>query len=73
MCASFRHFRQLHGVFLGSRPFYLATSCTIDVILLDITNAIQSWSTLAGYEELLGGFTLIRNGEIFERKINKVI
>ena len=36
---------------------------TVNVILLDIGNAFQIWSTLAGYERLDGGFEQIRNGE----------
>ena len=36
---------------------------SVNVILLDIVNAFQIWSTLAGYERLDRGFEQIRNGE----------
>ena len=36
---------------------------SVTVILLDIVNAFQIWSTLAGYERLDGEFEQIRNGE----------
>ena len=44
---------------------FLSTSCTIDVILMDIASVFQIWSPLADNEELVRGFELIRNGEIF--------
>ena len=50
--------------FLGCRPLFQAISCSIDVILPDIPNTFQIWSTLANYEELIGEFGPIRNGEI---------
>ena len=44
---------------------FRSTSCTIDDILMDIASVFQIWSQLAGSEELVRGFDLIRNGEIF--------
>ena len=44
---------------------FLTITCTIDVIVPDIVNVFYVWSTLAGYEELAGGFQPKRNREIF--------
>ena len=44
---------------------FLLLSSTIDVSLSDIANLFQIWPTLAGNEELAGGFKPIRNGEVF--------
>ena len=44
---------------------FRSTSCTIDDILMDIASVFQIWSQLAGNEELVRGFELITNGEIF--------
>ena len=47
-----------------SPSLFLAISCTIDVILLDIANVFRILSPLDDYEELAGWFESIRNGEI---------
>ena len=41
-----------------------SSSCTVDVIFLDIANIFQIWSMLAGYQEFAKGFELIRNWEL---------
>ena len=51
-------------------PFLL--SGTIDVILSDIANVLQIWSTLCGFEELAGEFEPIRNRKIFWVKDKRV-
>ena len=40
---------------------FLSISCTIGVILLNITNVFQIWSTLIAYEELTRAFKSIGN------------
>lgn len=45
---------------------FLVIPCIIDDMLPDIAYVFQIWSTLAGFEELAGGFEQIRNGEYFE-------
>ena len=47
-----------------SPSLFLAISCTIDVILLDIANVFRILSPLDDYEESVGWFESIRNGEI---------
>ena len=47
-----------------SPSLFLAISCTIDVISLDIANVLRILSPLDDYEELAGWFESIRNGEI---------
>ena len=55
---------------LGAITF-LVTSCIIDVILLDIANFFQIWSTLAGFEELARGFEpIIKRRNILTEKYN---
>ena len=57
---------------LDYRPFFCRLSCTIDVILSDIANVLQIWSTPYGYEELVGEFEPIRNRKIFWVKDKRV-
>ena len=46
---------------------FLAIACCIDAILSwNFANVFQTWSTLAGYQELARGFWSIREGEYFE-------
>ena len=48
-------------------------TCTLVLLtsfLLNIANAFQIWSMLAGYEELAKTFEPIRDGENYEKKKN---
>ena len=48
---------------------FLVTLCIIDVILLDIPNLFQIWSTLVGFEELAMGFEpIIKRRNILTEK-----
>ena len=50
---------------LQSFQVYCVAILHIEVILPDIADVLQIWSTLAGYEEIAEWFEPIRNGEIF--------
>ena len=71
MCEIFCHFLQFYqksgaNIALSPGPLFLLClflllSGTIDVMLLDISDIIQFWSMLAGYDELAREFEAIRN------------
>lgn len=71
MCEIFCHslqFYQKSGANITLSPgplfllcLFLLLSGTIDVMLLDISDIIQFWSMLAGYDELAREFEAIRN------------